>query len=175
LRDRAADQLQRRLGPPRLVRDQAEPEPIMAAEARNRMEAEIKIAREADSRLEDIQQYGELSPFTCPDCHGVLATFRDGNIIRFRCHTGHAVSSGALLEASTGQVEERLMDALRALDEVIMLLNHMGEDYAKSGNTTAAEQCFNRARDAYERSRPIRQAALNNEEFTTDVLREAQG
>ena len=167
----------RQIGPllGRLVREQAAPEPIMAAEARDRMEAEIKIAREADSRLEDIQQYGEFSPFTCPDCHGVLATFRDGNIIRFRCHTGHAVSSGALLEASTGQVEERLMDALRALDEVIMLLNHMGEDYARGGNTTAAEQCFNRAREAYERSRPIREAALNNEEFTTDALREAQG
>jgi hypothetical protein len=51
----------------------------------------------------------------------------------------------------------------------------MGEDYAKNGNTTAAEQCFNRARDAYERSRPIREAALRNEEFTTDALREAQG
>ena len=159
----------------RLVREQAAPEPIMAAEAHDRMEAEIKIAREADSRIEDIQQYGELSPFTCPECHGVLATFRDGNIIRFRCHTGHAVSSGTLLEASTEQVEERLMDALRALDEVIMLLNRMGEDYAKNGNTTAAEQCFNRARDAYERSRPIREAALRNEEFTTDALREAQG
>src|SRR4051812_21693331 len=167
----------REIGPllGRLVREQAAPEPIMPAEARERMEAEIKIARESDPRLEDILQYGDLSPFTCPECHGVLSMFRDGNIIRFRCHTGHAVSSGALLEAGTEQVEERLMDALRALDETIMLLNQLGEQYAKQGNTASAEQCFNRARDAYERSRPVREAALNNEELTTDDLRQAQG
>ena len=70
----------RQIGPllGRLAREQAEPEPILAAEARNRMEAEIKIARECDPRLEDILQYGDLSPFTCPECHGVLSMFRDG-------------------------------------------------------------------------------------------------
>jgi two-component system chemotaxis response regulator CheB len=159
----------------RLTQEEAAAEPITPTREREKMEAEVKIAREVDSRLENILQYGELSPFTCPDCHGVLAMFRDGNIIRFRCHTGHAVSSGILLEAGTEQVEERLMDAMRALDETIMLLNQLGEQYAKAGNTAAAEQCFNRARDAYERSRPIREAALANEELTTDDLRQAQG
>ena len=137
----------------RLAREEAAPEPIMPAQAREKMEAEVKIAREVDARVEDIMQYGELSPFTCPECHGVLTTYREGNIVRFRCHTGHAVSSGTLLEAGTEQVEQRLMDALRALDETIMLLNQLGEQYAKNGNTAAAEQSFNRARDAYERSR----------------------
>jgi len=158
----------------RLVREPAGREPLLPAREREKMEAELKIAREVDSRIEDILQYGELSPFTCPECHGVLATFRDGSITRFRCHTGHAVSAATLLEAGTEQVEQRLMDALRALDETIMLLNQLGEDYARKGKTATAEQCFNRARDAYERSRPIREAALENEEFTTDDLRQAQ-
>jgi two-component system chemotaxis response regulator CheB len=158
----------------RLAREAAVPEPPFPASERERMDAEIKIAREVDSRVEDILQYGELSPYTCPECHGVLATFRDGDIIRFRCHTGHAVSAGTLLGACTEQVEQRLMDALRALDETIMLLNQLGAQYASNGNTAAAEQCFNRARDAYERSRPVREAALESEEFTTDELRQAQ-
>ena len=157
----------------RLVREEAAPETLLPAEEREKMEAEVKIAREVDSRIENILQFGQLSPFTCPECHGVLAMFRDGNIIRFRCHTGHAVSSGTLLEAGTEQVEQRLMDALRALDETIMLLNQLGEQYARSGNTAAADQCFARARDAYERSRPIREAALANQELTPDDLREA--
>jgi two-component system chemotaxis response regulator CheB len=158
----------------RLVREAAGPEPLMPAREREKMDAEVKIAREVDSRIENILQYGELSPFTCPECHGVLATFRDGSLTRFRCHTGHAVSMATLLEAGTEQVEQRLMDALRALDETIMLLNRMGEDYASKGHLAAAEQCFNRARDAYERSRPVREAALDNEELTTDDVREAQ-
>ena len=156
----------------RLTREQAAAEVLLPAQERERMEAEIKIAREVDPRVEEILTYGQLSPFTCPECHGVLTMFRDGNIIRFRCHTGHAVSSGTLLESATEQVERRLMDALRALDETIMLLNQLGEEYAKKGNTAAAEQCFNRARDAYERSRPVREAALASEEFSTDTLRQ---
>jgi two-component system chemotaxis response regulator CheB len=158
----------------RLVREPAGAERLLPARERAKMDAEVKIAREVDARAEGILQFGELSPFTCPECHGVLATFRDGSITRFRCHTGHAVSVATLLEAGTEQVEQRLMDALRALDETIMLLNQLGEDYAGKGNTVAAEQCFNRARDAYERSRPIREAALANEELSTDELRQAQ-
>jgi len=156
----------------RLTREPAAPEPLLPAEERSRMEAEIKIAREVDPRVEEILAYGQLSPFTCPECHGVLSMFRDGNIIRFRCHTGHAVSSGTLLESATEQVEQRLLDAVRALDETIMLLNQLGEEFAKKGNTASAEQCFNRARDAYERSRPIREAAMASEEFSTDTLRQ---
>lgn len=156
----------------RIAREDAAPEPLTAAEEREKMEAEVKIAREVDSRVENILRFGQLSPFTCPECHGVLAMFREGNILRFRCHTGHALSSATLLESNTEQVEQRLMDAMRALDEIVMLLNQLGEEYAKQGNTGAAEQCFNRARDAYERSRPIRDAAMNNEEFTTDSLRQ---
>lgn len=159
----------------RLAREEAAPETLLPAEEREKMDAEVKIAREVDARAEDILRFGELSPFTCPECHGVLAMFRDGKIVRFRCHTGHALSSGALLEANTEQVERRLMEAVRVLDETIMQLNGMGEQYAKEGDTVAAEQCFNKAREAYERSRPIREAALNNEELTTDDLRQGRG
>jgi len=157
----------------RLTREQAAPEPLLAAGERDKMEAEVKIAREADPRLEDVfLKHGELSPFTCPECHGVLSMIRDGSIMRFRCHTGHAVSSGTLLEAASEEVERRLFDAVRALDETIMLLNQLGEEYAKKGNIAAAEQCFNRARDAYERSRPIREAAIENEELSSDAVRQ---
>ena len=156
----------------RLTREQAAPEPLIAAQEREKMEAEIKIAREVDARVENVLQFGDLSPFTCPECHGVLTMYRDGRIIRFRCHTGHALSAGTLLESASEQVEDRLMDAVRALDETIMLLNSLGEEYAKRGDSAAADQCFNRARGAFERSRPIREAALDNEEITTDVLRQ---
>lgn len=156
----------------RLTREDAAPEPHIPAETLDQMDREVKIAREADALVEEVMRYGELSPFTCPECRGVLSIFREGTIRRFRCHTGHAMSSSTLLEGQSEQVEERLFDAVRALDEVIMLLNHLGEEYARQGNTSAAEQCFNRARDAYERSRPIRESAMNNEELTTELVRQ---
>jgi two-component system chemotaxis response regulator CheB len=157
----------------RITREPAAPEPLTVAQEREKMEAEVKIAREVDARVANVLQFGELSPFTCPECHGVLSMYRDGRIIRFRCHTGHALSAGTLLESAGEQVEERLMDAVRALDETIMLLNSLGAEFAKRGDSAAADQCFNRARGAFERSRPIRQAALANEEITADLLRQA--
>src|SRR5437762_8680803 len=53
----------------RLTREQTAPEPRIAADERDKMEAEVRIAREADPRLEDVfLKYGQLSPFTCPEC-----------------------------------------------------------------------------------------------------------
>ena len=49
-----------------------------------------------------------------------------------------------------------------------MLLNHLGEEFAKHGDTRAAEFCFGKAREAYERSQPIREAAIRTEVLTAD-------
>ncbi|HUQ26023.1 MAG TPA: chemotaxis protein CheB [Burkholderiales bacterium] len=156
----------------RLAREEALAESVLSAEERERMGMEVKIAEGNDSRENNVLQFGELSPFTCPECHGVMAMLRDGKLIRFRCHTGHALSSATLLEGATEQVEQRLYDALRSLDETIMLLNKLGEEYAANGDTASAEHCFTRARDAFERSRPVREAALHNEELTLDHVRQ---
>jgi two-component system, chemotaxis family, protein-glutamate methylesterase/glutaminase len=158
----------------RLTREPAPAELPMPEAVRQRMESEVAIAHEADALQENVMRLGELSPFTCPECHGVLTRLKEGRITRFRCHTGHALSSGTLLEAATEQVEERLMDAVRGLDEAIMLLNELGEQHAREGNTAVAERCFDRARDAYERSRPIREAAAANEQLSLDDVAEKQ-
>ncbi|HUQ74962.1 MAG TPA: chemotaxis protein CheB [Burkholderiales bacterium] len=155
----------------RLTREPAMPEPMMAAEDRDKMASEIRIARDPGPHIDEFLQFGDLSPYTCPECHGVLTTIREGTVVRFRCHTGHALSAGTLLESAAEQVERRLMDAVRALEETVMLLNQFGEQYAKQGDTAAAEHCFNRARDAYERSLPIREAVVKNEELTIDAVR----
>ncbi|MEP6924138.1 MAG: hypothetical protein ABI954_06715 [Pyrinomonadaceae bacterium] len=42
---------------------------------------------------------GELMPYTCPEYHGVLSALKDGERVRFRCHTRHAFSADALLAA----------------------------------------------------------------------------
>jgi two-component system chemotaxis response regulator CheB len=95
---------------------------------------------------------------------------REGGILRFRCHTGHAFSSGTLLDSSGTQVEARLWDAVRALDETVMLLNRLGEEHLKQGNTRVAEQCFDWARETHERSHPIRDTAVRSEQFDLDSL-----
>ncbi|MFL6694417.1 MAG: chemotaxis protein CheB [Ramlibacter sp.] len=70
------------------------------------------------------------SRFTCPDCHGVLAEIREGSIIRFRCHTGHAYSLAVLLERLSVTVEDELWGAMRAMEEKQMLLGWIQEHLA---------------------------------------------
>jgi two-component system, chemotaxis family, protein-glutamate methylesterase/glutaminase len=158
----------------RLAREQAGPASAIDGKEQEKTEIEIRIAEESDALGRHILDHGELSPFTCPECHGVLTMLQEGKIVRFRCHTGHAFSASTLLSSTTEQIEERLWDAVRALDETVMLLNSMGEEFIKSGNTRAAERCFDKAREAHERSQPIRQAATRNEELSLDEVREVR-
>jgi two-component system, chemotaxis family, protein-glutamate methylesterase/glutaminase len=158
----------------RLVREEAPSTPEVPMDEKGKTEAEVRIAEEAPGLEENIFQYGELSPFTCPECHGVLTTLRDGKLMRFRCHTGHAYSSGTLLDEVCEQVEMRLWDAVRALDETVMLLNRLGEEQARLGDAAAAEHFFAKARQALERTKHIRAAALDNERLSAEALKQAE-
>jgi two-component system, chemotaxis family, protein-glutamate methylesterase/glutaminase len=156
----------------RLAREQAPPAPAIDPREQEKTENEIRIAQESDAMERHVMEHGELSPFTCPECHGVLTSIHEGKILRFRCHTGHAFSASTLLNSTTEQVEERLWEAVRALDETVMLLNSIGEEFANTGNTRAAERCFDQARDAHERSQPIREAAMRNRDLSLDETRD---
>ena len=60
---------------------------------------EIEIAAEENALKKGVLQLGELSPFACPECHGVLNRIQEGTLERYRCHTGHAYSVDTLLAA----------------------------------------------------------------------------
>ena len=158
----------------RLVREPAGPAPKVTAPEDEKTAREIHIARERDALEENTLQLGQLSPFTCPECRGVLGLLRDGKIVRFRCHTGHAYSADSLLASNGEDLEARLWDAVRASDESVFLLNRLGEEFAKAGNTAAAERCFDQARGAHERSRPMRDAATGSQALNVQQLREEE-
>jgi two-component system chemotaxis response regulator CheB len=155
----------------RLAREDAAAEAELAEPVRGRLEQEIRIAQGHDALEENVMDYGEFSAFACPECHGVLTALREDPIERYRCHTGHAFSRDALLSATSEQAETRVWDAVRALDETVILLNRMGQELAESGNTRAAELCFYKAREAHERSQPLREAAKGNEVPATARMR----
>ena len=157
----------------RLVREEAPPAPGIAADEDEKTRREVKTAEGADPLEENVMGFGELSPFTCPECRGVLTMLREGKLVRFRCHTGHAMSAGTLLHETSEIIEQKLWDGVRALDETVMLLNTLGEQLANAGDTHAAEQCFDKAREAHERGQSIRELVKRNEELSTEGLRES--
>ena len=147
----------------RLVEQPAPAARPVSGEESRKTQHEIRIAEKEDALEENVMAFGALSPFTCPECHGVLTQLREAKILRFRCHTGHAFSAASLLESSIEQVEARLWDAVRALDETVMLLTELGEEFTRTGDLKAAELCFDKAREAHERSQPVRAAATREE------------
>jgi two-component system chemotaxis response regulator CheB len=131
---------------------------------------EIEIAAEENALERGIMAFGELSPFTCPECHGVLSRYRNDNIIRYRCHTGHAYTVDALMASLTEKVEDYLYNAIRGIDETIMLLNQLGDHYAEANEPQLASLYFKKAKQAAERSDLVRKAAMRHEQLNKDAL-----
>lgn len=85
-----------------------------------------------------IMNMGELTPFTCPACHGTLVRLTEGNILRFRCHTGHAYTASALLDELSQFVEDILWQAVRVTEEKAMLEKNIAGHLSKINQSDAA-------------------------------------
>jgi two-component system chemotaxis response regulator CheB len=135
-----------------------------------RTRAEIGIAMEGDPLKTVIFNFAPPSPYTCPECHGVLAAISEGDRVRFRCHTGHAFSADSLLAAITEKIEESMWSAIRNIQESVLLLNHMGDHFAEANNTRLAAQYFRKAKEADERAAIVRQAVNSHEQLSVESL-----
>ena len=78
---------------------------------------EARIAQRVLSDLPSVEALGDQVPFNCPDCGGVLWQIKEGDLLRYRCHTGHAFTSGVLLAVQSAKIEETLWTALRMFEE----------------------------------------------------------
>ncbi len=67
--------------------------------------------------MSDMAKLGAPSVFTCPSCRGALWEMHEGNLLRYRCHTGHALSQESLFAEQSEAVENALYSAIRALEE----------------------------------------------------------
>jgi two-component system, chemotaxis family, protein-glutamate methylesterase/glutaminase len=155
----------------RLSKEEIETSEVVMEE-NEQTEIEIRIAAEESALESGFMKFGELTPFTCPECHGVLFRLKDGSRPRFRCHTGHAFSSDSLLTNVTESIEDSLWNAIRAIEESIMLLNQMGEHFSEAKQSSLAMLYFQKANEAQERIKFLKEAVFNHERLSGDKLRE---
>ncbi len=136
------------------------PEPGDALDYRRAIKVELDVAA-ADSAYErGIMEYAEPSAYSCPDCHGVLFRIREGNAHRFRCHTGHAYTTAALIEQCTESIEETLWQAVKTLQETSALLKEAATVVEQNGHGTAAEELLDKAAQIEQRLDGLRAMAL---------------
>lgn len=150
-----------------------EPQPQSFAE-QDRMETEINIAAQDNAFDMGILKMGELTPLTCPECNGVLVSIREGQLIRYRCHTGHAYTTSSLLAETTRMTEESFWDAIRRLEETVMILEESGKQFAEGGNWQTSEQFLAKASEIRERARRVHEFAFNQEKLSLATNRPSQ-
>jgi two-component system chemotaxis response regulator CheB len=137
----------------KLIQETVADKPELAPEEDKRMELEVNIAAQDNAFDMGILELGDLTPLTCPECNGALISLKEGKLIRYRCHTGHAFTANTLLAEVTKNVEESFWKGVRSLEETVILLEQSGKQFAEGGNNAAAEQFFRKARETRERAR----------------------
>ena len=151
-----------------LTMESAPETPELSSQELTKLKTEVAIAAEDDAFDKGILDMGPLTPLTCPECNGTLISIKEGKIVRYRCHTGHAFTADALLSEVTKSVEDKLWSAVRGLEETVMLLEEAGKQFAEGGNETAADDYLNKAQTTRERTHVIRNFIFHHEQLSTD-------
>jgi len=147
----------------------AETEEYPASKA---LEIETRIAFGDNPLKEGIMSLGDASAFTCPECHGALIEITNGKLVRFRCHTGHAFSINSLLAELTESTENTLWSAVRAIDENIMLLDHMAQHARQAEKLDLAKMLARKSEESKQHADLLRKAAFTQAAVNTGQLDE---
>jgi len=135
-----------------------------------RMEVEVAVAGSANGFRRGITRFGETTALTCPECHGALRRITEGQLTRFRCHTGHGFTADALLSGITHTAEEALWNATRALEEGVMLLNDMSQQFEGAGRPDEAAKFSRHAREMEQRALALQEQATKQKTVGADTL-----
>jgi two-component system chemotaxis response regulator CheB len=156
----------------KLTAESVKEEKEIDMEENKKTSVEVSVALQDNALEKGVMQLGKFTAYACPECHGVLSAIKDGDIIRYRCHTGHAYSADSLLASITEDIEDSLWGAIRGVEESIILLNNLGDHYAERNQPKLAAMYFKKAQEAEGRAQFVRKAVLNHEQLTTDNIRQ---
>jgi two-component system chemotaxis response regulator CheB len=152
-----------------LMKETAPKKGKLSAEEMKLLKLEVIIATRDNAFEMGVIEMGELTPFTCPDCHGALVRLVEGKIIRYRCHTGHAFTASTLLADITKSVEELLWQAMRGMEETNLLLLNIETHMRGLGHRKQAAIFAAKAEDASHRARIIHDSVFQQEQYSEDI------
>jgi two-component system chemotaxis response regulator CheB len=112
---------------------------------------------------------GQPSPYSCPDCGGVLWQIEDGEYVRYRCRVGHAYAPETMLSAQEEMLEEALWSAAKTLEETARLSAKLALTERARGHEWLADRFAQKERDARSRVEVIRRYLLRDDDATVPV------
>jgi two-component system chemotaxis response regulator CheB len=104
-----------------------------------------------------IDNIGQRSVFTCPECNGALWELKEGGQLSFRCHVGHAFTPRSLKEEQVGVLEHSLWSALRALVESAAMDERLAQRAAEHSLEASARAHRQNAADKRNQEKYIRE------------------
>lgn len=155
----------------KLVGEPVPEPPTLSPEEDHRMQTEIQTAAQANAFEMGIIDTGRLTSLTCPECHGALVSIKEGKLLRYRCHTGHAFTADALLAELSKSVEETFWSVVRGLEETVILLEQTADTFAENGHPAEAEQFRRKASETQHRAQGIRRLIFDHEQLSQDKVR----
>lgn len=149
----------------RLAREEADEEG--AYPVPDDLKTEGRIAEQemnSEQMIASVEKLGRTSVFTCPDCHGTLWELHDGELLRYRCHVGHAYTADSLEAEQSEALEDALWSGLRALEEKVVFAKRMAVRARERRNYMAAESFRKKAALASQHAELVRGILLNGRE-----------
>jgi two-component system, chemotaxis family, protein-glutamate methylesterase/glutaminase len=149
----------REIGPllSELVRQPIPDEPVGAASYRLALKEDIDRAMGKPPSEFDMMHKREPSPYTCPDCFGVLFRIPEGTQDRFRCHTGHGYTLPALFGEYFESMEGKLWQTVKAMQETLFLVAEAAER-AAAANEAEHAAALNKTKDELQKRLEIMRA-----------------
>jgi two-component system, chemotaxis family, protein-glutamate methylesterase/glutaminase len=133
------------------------PRPPLLATVPEEIRIEALIPAQELTVMHDHHPFGPLSTLACPDCHGSMVEIREGDLLRFRCHSGHAFTLETLRLAQGEAWERTLYAAMRAQQGQAMLAGRLAAEAGAKGHARSAKALARRERDYREGAEVIRQ------------------
>jgi two-component system chemotaxis response regulator CheB len=112
------------------------------------MAQEVRTVEMETNALNEHEQVGKPSTFSCPECGGVLWEVQDHKLLRFRCRTGHAFSAESVLTQQADVLEQALWVALRTLEEKVSLSKRLADQARTHGREWLARNMEQRQQEA---------------------------
>lgn len=92
------------------------------------VQLEARIARRLTSNMDDIEELGNFTPLTCPQCGGAMVKIENDNDSRYRCYTGHTFTEKFLESEQLKRIEESVWVSIRMMEERKNLLMNMNSN-----------------------------------------------
>jgi two-component system chemotaxis response regulator CheB len=129
------------------------------------LEYEVNIASGGRGSMSEMDRIGRRSVLACPDCHGVMWEIDEGELVRYRCHVGHAYSAEIMSLALDENLKQAFGSALRALDERIALARKLEAQANTAGRTRIAGSWAAKALEFEAEAKVIRDSIRRTDEI----------